>query len=329
MKATRSILTTALLIALGIAVGPNTTWATGNGRVDVCHFPPGSSGNAHTISVSVNAVDGHISNHGDFVGECGLFCEIVCEDNELCTQDICNGAFQCSHVLVNCDDGNLCTNDSCSLGVGCQNDPVDDGTVCDDGDQNTVNDECTDGVCAGHPPAVILIAIFTADPPSSEPRISMEPGLAVEDVFTVEIHANGLVDLYGVAFTLLYDPNEATYLDCDAQGSILTTSGSPSIPCDDVLVGGAKFAAALENGTPGILNVRASKDGLVAGATNGTGLLLTLTFQANGEIPPPGEPFIFEAGSSREVVTCAPGNPLPPCSIPTVPWDGGTLVAII
>ncbi len=88
-------------------------------------------------------------------------------------------------------------------------------------------------------------------------------------------------------------------------------------------------AAALENGTPGILNVRASKDGLVAGATNGTGLLLTLTFQANGEIPPPGEPFIFEAGSSREVVTCAPGNPLPPCSIPTVPWDGGTLVAII
>jgi hypothetical protein len=171
-----------------------------------------------------------------------------------------------------------------------------------------------------------LVASFVPGTPSANPRVSMEDGPAAGDTFTVEIHANGIANLYGVAFTLLYDPALATYLGCEAQGSILSSTPATANACNDTLVGGAKFAAALENNTPGTLNVRASKDGLVAGVS-GTGLVLTLSFQALDEVALPGDPFVFEAGPSREVESCAPGNPLPPCTNPAVAWDGGFMTA--
>lgn len=184
--------------------------------------------------------------------------------------------------------------------------------------------------CGGGGNALVLpsglLALFTADPASSDPRVSMESGTLAGDIFTVEIHANGFVDLYGAAFTLLYDPADATYLGCQAVGSILSTSPGTSNPCNDALVGGAKFTAALENGIAGALNVRASRDGLVPGVANGDGLLLSLTFRAKVAIPAPGSPLTFEAGSSREVQTC-PQN-LSACSFRVVPWDGGTLTAV-
>ena len=48
----------------------------GDGRVTICHIPPGNSDNAHTITVGVGAVPAHLA-HGDFCGACeddgGLF----------------------------------------------------------------------------------------------------------------------------------------------------------------------------------------------------------------------------------------------------------------
>jgi hypothetical protein len=38
-------------------------------KMNVCHFPPGNSNNAHTINISVNAVKVHL-DHGDSLGEC-------------------------------------------------------------------------------------------------------------------------------------------------------------------------------------------------------------------------------------------------------------------
>jgi hypothetical protein len=184
--------------------------------------------------------------------------------------------------------------------------------------------------CGGGGDALIiseLVAIFTEDAPSADPRISMEPGPSSGEVFTVEIHANGITDVYGVAFTLLYDPAESTYLDmCEAQGSILLDNPGLTNDCDNTLVGGARFAAELVNGVPGFLNVLATKEGLVGGVPGGTGLLLTLTFRADGAIPAPGEPYVYEVGPSREVETC-PQNTQLPCSIAVVAWDEGRLVA--
>jgi len=173
-----------------------------------------------------------------------------------------------------------------------------------------------------------LIASFAAGPSSGPPRIHMQPGPAAGEVFSVEIHAQTINNLYGTAFTVLYDPLKVKYLGCDASSSILTTSGAGSIDCDDALVGGAKFSAALENNQQGALNVRASLDGLVPGVQPGTGLLLTLTFEALDQTL--GEPIDFDTTpTSREVQVCPPGGPpLPACSMLSTPFDPGTLDVI-
>jgi hypothetical protein len=38
-------------------------------KVTICHIPPGNPDNAHTITVSENAVPAHLA-HGDTLGEC-------------------------------------------------------------------------------------------------------------------------------------------------------------------------------------------------------------------------------------------------------------------
>ncbi len=39
-------------------------------KIDICHMPPGNPDNAHTISVSVNALRAHLA-HGDYLDDCG------------------------------------------------------------------------------------------------------------------------------------------------------------------------------------------------------------------------------------------------------------------
>ena len=153
----------------------------------------------------------------------------------------------------------------------------------------------------------------------------MDPGQAAGALFDIEINASGIDDLFGTGFTVVYDPTIATYKSCDSLGSILVAGGAPSSTCDDSPVGGAKFFAALQNGAPGFLNVRASLDGAGVPGLLGqsTGLLLTLRFEANVATAVP-EPFFFEAGPSREVQAC-PQN-LDSCAPVGAAFDGGTLV---
>ena len=97
-----------------------------------------------------------------------------CNDNNLCTEDICIPMAGCSHVnnsapcndgdvcTVNdlcvlgecipgkvtvCDDGNVCTDDSCDALKGCGYVANDDN--CDDGNSCTTGDKCVAGVCKG------------------------------------------------------------------------------------------------------------------------------------------------------------------------------------
>ena len=51
---------------------------SGNGKkVYLCHLPPGNNQNPQTLSISVNAVSSHLSNHsGDALGKCGYTCKI-------------------------------------------------------------------------------------------------------------------------------------------------------------------------------------------------------------------------------------------------------------
>jgi hypothetical protein len=41
-----------------------------NEKVTICHIPPGNPENAHTITISINALQTHLDQHGDFVGDC-------------------------------------------------------------------------------------------------------------------------------------------------------------------------------------------------------------------------------------------------------------------
>jgi hypothetical protein len=183
------------------------------------------------------------------------------------------------------------------------------GTITSNADSETVR--------------VALIADFVPDTPSGDPRVSMEEGTVQAAIVQVQIHGNSFVDLYGLAFTVLYDTNFVEYIGCDAAGSILTSSGAASIPCDDSVVGGAKFRAGLENFLPGKLNVVATKDGLVPGEPDGDGLVLTLTFEVLLETA--GTALDFELGPSREIAICP--QDLSPCTMRIVPWDDGDLSA--
>ena len=98
----------------------------------------------------------------------------VCDDDNACTLDICNGEAGCDHEELSegeCLDGDACTiGDHCEAGI-CIGQPIkcDDGDVCtddicdglggcttefntapcDDGDPCTVNDTCSEGSCGG------------------------------------------------------------------------------------------------------------------------------------------------------------------------------------
>ncbi|MFH0895624.1 MAG: hypothetical protein V2A54_14405, partial [Bacteroidota bacterium] len=39
------------------------------GWVTICHIPPGNPSNAHTITISINALPAHLA-HGDNIGSC-------------------------------------------------------------------------------------------------------------------------------------------------------------------------------------------------------------------------------------------------------------------
>lgn len=139
-----------------------------NGKVTICHIPPGNPGNAHTISVSPNAVDAHL-RHGDHCAPCtdlacvddsdceaGQICvegrcvtppgcetDEDCDDDNACTIDICKPEIGCQHTPIDsCFDGDPCTIDECDPEIGCVYTPID----CEDDDPCTIN-ECADGEC--------------------------------------------------------------------------------------------------------------------------------------------------------------------------------------
>jgi hypothetical protein len=60
----------AALIVLLVALATVAAFGDSQGKVDVCHIPPGNPANAHIINVSVNAVPAHLA-HGDTLYTCG------------------------------------------------------------------------------------------------------------------------------------------------------------------------------------------------------------------------------------------------------------------
>ncbi|MBM4354836.1 MAG: hypothetical protein FJ109_13785 [Deltaproteobacteria bacterium] len=121
--------------------------------------------------------DGSACTVGDTcdMGTCKAGTPLACNDGNVCTDDSCDPATGCKYAnntancddgsacttadkcaagkcvggsAPNCDDGNQCTTDSCNAQTGCVHTPL-SGVACNDGDPNTSNDTCTNGVCKG------------------------------------------------------------------------------------------------------------------------------------------------------------------------------------
>ena len=58
-----------------------------DGKVTICHIPPGNPANAHEITVGEPAVRAHVEQHGDRVGGCCVQVGEPCKTNSDCCQD--------------------------------------------------------------------------------------------------------------------------------------------------------------------------------------------------------------------------------------------------
>ena len=138
------------LLAAAVLLCLSTVTIAGGTKAEVCHIPPGSPAEFHTITVNGKAVEAHLG-HGDFEGSCGTYAGVLCDDGDMCTQDrFYDGTDTCeANVQVDTDDGNSCTADSCDPATGNVNTALADGTACDDGGAAGT---CTAGVCGSAAP---------------------------------------------------------------------------------------------------------------------------------------------------------------------------------
>jgi hypothetical protein len=90
---------------------------------------------------------------------------LACTTGESCESGVCEGgdALDCSAL------GDPCTVGACiEAAGGCVAQPRPDGTLCDDGRSDTVQDACHSGVCTGEDAAVALMSL-TADLTAPQP----------------------------------------------------------------------------------------------------------------------------------------------------------------
>ena len=132
-----------------------------------------ATGCLHLVN-SAPCSDGNDCTEGEACagGWCTGGTDVVCDDNNQCTDDSCDPMSGCVHeettlpcddgsacssgeacalgecvggAPVVCKDGNECTDDSCNPATGCVFTHNDDG--CEEGDLCTTNDYCFSGVC--------------------------------------------------------------------------------------------------------------------------------------------------------------------------------------
>jgi len=116
----------------------------------------------------------------------------ACNDGNACTtNDMCVGGVCTGGAPPNCDDTNVCTSDSCDTVMGCVHTNL-TGNACDDGDDCTVSDMCSAGMCDGTP---IVILFADVAPPGGDDMIDINDILCVLDDFTDPANCSGNGDL--------------------------------------------------------------------------------------------------------------------------------------
>ena len=70
-----------------LAKAQSAAAASPDGKVTICHIPPGNPANAHEITVGEPALHAHIRQHGDRVGHCCVEAGAACTTDADCCQD--------------------------------------------------------------------------------------------------------------------------------------------------------------------------------------------------------------------------------------------------
>ena len=172
---------------------------------------------------------------------------------------------------------------------------------------------CLSPSCSGGNDTVSagLTATFAPYTPTpSSLSVTLQPGAASGDTFSVRVAVKDVSNFFGAAFHVSYNPASAAFVSMDATGSFLQGAG---IQADS-------FKALVA--TPGDLAVVATRfqngTGTIPGVY-GNGDLLVLTFRATASTS--GNSLNF--ASPKEV--CADTST--GCTAVTVLWSGGLLTA--
>ena len=169
-----------------------------------------------------------------------------------------------------------------------------------------------------------LTATFTGDVPMpAADSVSMAAGTATGDTFQVELRVGDIIDFFGTAFSVRFDPTTAEYQSFDDSSSLLQAY-APDI----------EIRADLDQVDSGLVSIVATLKNPITGPIQGidtsmepTDLLLTLTFRAtNPTVGPNHNAFSVDAVRTREILICPAAGMCAPHATPT--WNGGTMTAM-
>ncbi|HBS85977.1 MAG: hypothetical protein A2W91_08525 [Bacteroidetes bacterium GWF2_38_335] len=69
MKTITRNLSLVVIVLAALFLSSFSITAQNNGKITICHFPPGNPDNPQTIIINANALDAHLA-HGDQIGNC-------------------------------------------------------------------------------------------------------------------------------------------------------------------------------------------------------------------------------------------------------------------
>jgi hypothetical protein len=161
------------------------------------------------------------------------------------------------------------------------------------------------------PPGELTASFVPLAPNPPSQSMTMQPGSASANVFSVRIQAKDVNDFFGTAFHVTFNPSTVQFLSLDSSTSFLNGTGINPSSFQAVLVAAGDLsvvATRFQNG-----------GGTIPGVNVTTGDVVVLTFRAL--VATAGS--TLNLGTPREVC----GDQGPGCEAKTVVWNGGTMTA--